>query len=239
MGGGGALAPLSTWPWDNLGDCKVFAPVQSNSSHSFCSSFRQRVETAVAVSVLRATSGQAHLFKDMGGERAGIPLVPPSFNPVCSERPRPPALVHLRRPAIPHSPPPNPHTWSRLPADRPGVAVVLVPISSIGKPYLFIYSRKGVTEVSAFFDIFRDNFLIAHCWVGAIACCVFPSLRQLPLWDARGAVVVLFLHVGLSEPLFYWAHRALHSSFLFHHYHFLHHSSKVPQSFTGTYIYVE
>ncbi|WOL08605.1 protein ECERIFERUM 3 [Canna indica] len=77
-----------------------------------------------------------------------------------------------------------------------------------------------------------DNFLILQFWVAAAACSVFPSLQSLPLWDARGAIVVLLLHVGFSEPVFYWAHRSLHGDFFFPHYHALHHSSRVPQSFT-------
>ncbi|WOK97830.1 protein ECERIFERUM 3 [Canna indica] len=77
-----------------------------------------------------------------------------------------------------------------------------------------------------------DNFLILQFCVAAAACSVFPSLQSLPLWDAHRAIVVLFLHADFSEPVFYWVHRTLHGDFFFPHYHALHHSSRVPQSFT-------
>ncbi|WOL19696.1 protein ECERIFERUM 3 [Canna indica] len=79
-----------------------------------------------------------------------------------------------------------------------------------------------------------DNFLILECLAVAMACLSFPSLQNLPLWDARGLLVALLLHVVISEPLFYCSHRALHGfQYLFNHYHFLHHSPRVPQAFTA------
>ena len=81
----------------------------------------------------------------------------------------------------------------------------------------------------------RDNFLILQALMAAAALYAFPSLRHLPLWDARGFAVALLAHVAATEPLFYAAHRALHASgSLYARYHSLHHSSKVPQPFTGT-----
>ncbi|KAJ6803967.1 protein ECERIFERUM 3-like [Iris pallida] len=79
-----------------------------------------------------------------------------------------------------------------------------------------------------------DNFLILQAYVGAAAYCLFPSLlRGLPLWDPRGLAAAAVVHVAVSEPLFYWAHRLFHKGHLFDHYHSLHHSSKVLQSFTA------
>lgn len=68
----------------------------------------------------------------------------------------------------------------------------------------------------------------------ATAFYAFPSLRHLPLWDARGFAVALLIHAAATEPLFYAAHRAFHaSSRLYARYHSLHHSSRVPQPFTA------
>ncbi|TVU09615.1 hypothetical protein EJB05_43099 [Eragrostis curvula] len=78
-----------------------------------------------------------------------------------------------------------------------------------------------------------DNFLILQILMAAVAFYVFPSLRHLPLWDARGLAVAVLLHVVVTEPLFYAAHRAFHSGHLFSSYHALHHSIKVPQPFTA------
>ncbi|XP_008804902.2 very-long-chain aldehyde decarbonylase GL1-1-like [Phoenix dactylifera] len=78
-----------------------------------------------------------------------------------------------------------------------------------------------------------DNFLILQSFIGALVYYSFLPIRNLPLWDPRGAIVALLLHVGVSEPLFYWVHRAFHTGYLFSHYHSFHHSIPVPQSFTA------
>ncbi|KAJ6849727.1 protein ECERIFERUM 3-like [Iris pallida] len=79
-----------------------------------------------------------------------------------------------------------------------------------------------------------DHFLILQAFVGATVFFLFPSLLHgLPLWDLRGLMVAMVVHVGVSEPLFYWAHRLFHKGYLFEHYHSLHHSSKVLQCFTA------
>lgn len=64
---------------------------------------------------------------------------------------------------------------------------------------------------------------------------MFPISANLPFWNAKGFIAVLTLHMAVSEPLYYWMHRfVLHGNTLFTHYHSLHHSSLVPQPFTGT-----
>ncbi|BAF25141.1 very-long-chain aldehyde decarbonylase GL1-1 [Oryza sativa Japonica Group] len=78
-----------------------------------------------------------------------------------------------------------------------------------------------------------DNFLILQVHMAAAAFYAFPSLRHLPLWDARGLAVAALLHVAATEPLFYAAHRAFHRGHLFSCYHLQHHSAKVPQPFTA------
>lgn len=78
-----------------------------------------------------------------------------------------------------------------------------------------------------------DNFLILQILMAATAFYAFPSLRDLPLWDAKGLLVGALLHVVATEPLFYVAHRAFHSGHLFSCYHALHHSIKVPTPFTA------
>ncbi|XP_073002940.1 very-long-chain aldehyde decarbonylase GL1-2-like [Typha latifolia] len=78
-----------------------------------------------------------------------------------------------------------------------------------------------------------DNFLILQAFIGVMFLNIMPSLGDLPLWDIRGCIVALILHVGLSEPLFYLVHRCLHKGFLFTHYHRIHHSSAVLQPFTA------
>ncbi|PKA65459.1 Protein ECERIFERUM 3 [Apostasia shenzhenica] len=97
--------------------------------------------------------------------------------------------------------------------------------------------RRIVKEGINFKQIERewdwDNFLIPQILIGAMGFCLFPSLRALPPWDLKGFFIALLLHVGISEPLYYLAHRAFHSGELFRHYHSLHHSSPVPSPFTA------
>ena len=78
-----------------------------------------------------------------------------------------------------------------------------------------------------------DNFLILQAIVGSFVYLNFPSLANLPLWDVRGFISCLILHIGISEPLYYWMHRLLHSPHLFPLYHWQHHESKITHPFTA------
>ncbi|XWS70891.1 hypothetical protein CRYUN_Cryun03dG0088400 [Craigia yunnanensis] len=78
-----------------------------------------------------------------------------------------------------------------------------------------------------------DNFIILQAILASMACLIFPSLDGLPLWNPKGFITLLLLHVTISEPLYYWAHRFFHESYLFTHYHSLQHSSPVPEPFTA------
>ncbi|KAI4335487.1 hypothetical protein L6164_014127 [Bauhinia variegata] len=78
-----------------------------------------------------------------------------------------------------------------------------------------------------------DNFLILQALIASLFYYTFPVLQNLPLWSTKGVIAALILHVAVSEPLYYWAHRKFHGDYLFRHYHSLHHSSPVPQSFTA------
>ncbi|XP_020091196.1 protein ECERIFERUM 3-like [Ananas comosus] len=103
---------------------------------------------------------------------------------------------------------------------------------------LFLTRRRRIFTDSVDFDQIDkewdwDNFLILQCLIGAMSLYTFPALRDLPQWDVWGILLAFFLHVTISEPLFYFVHRAFHRGHLFSLYHSLHHSSKVPQSFTA------
>ncbi|XP_054794002.1 very-long-chain aldehyde decarbonylase CER3-like [Prosopis cineraria] len=78
-----------------------------------------------------------------------------------------------------------------------------------------------------------DNFLILQAFIASMIFYMFPFLQNLPPWNMKGLIVLLALHVGISEPLYYWVHRKFHSDYLYNHYHSFHHSSPVPQSFTA------
>ncbi|KAK1316372.1 Protein ECERIFERUM 3 [Acorus calamus] len=78
-----------------------------------------------------------------------------------------------------------------------------------------------------------DDFILFQALLAFMAYYTFPSLVDLPLWDLKGCLFALLLHMVVSEPLYYCMHRLLHTDHLFKHYHSLHHSSPVPQPFTA------
>lgn len=78
-----------------------------------------------------------------------------------------------------------------------------------------------------------DNFILLQALMASMLCYIFPSFHSIPVWNTTGFVLLLLLHVMISEPLYYWAHRCLHSSYLFTHYHCQHHSSPVLHPFTA------
>lgn len=78
-----------------------------------------------------------------------------------------------------------------------------------------------------------DNFLILQALVATVICYIFPFLQHLPLWNVKGIIVAMILHVGVSEPLYYWVHKKFHGDYLFKNYHSLHHSSPVPTPLTA------
>jgi sterol desaturase/sphingolipid hydroxylase (fatty acid hydroxylase superfamily) len=82
---------------------------------------------------------------------------------------------------------------------------------------------------------FRDNMVIMQTLIAAVLVTsrVFPATSDLSAWDLRGWAIAVVLHVAVSEPAFYWAHRALHLGPLFSRYHSLHHSFQATQALTG------
>ncbi|KAJ0654021.1 hypothetical protein HanOQP8_Chr15g0590191 [Helianthus annuus] len=56
--------------------------------------------------------------------------------------------------------------------------------------------------------------------------------QHLPIWRLDGVIIVIVLHVGPVEFLYYWFHRALHHHFLYNRYHSHHHSSIVTEPIT-------
>ncbi|CAN6807706.1 unnamed protein product [Brassica oleracea] len=57
--------------------------------------------------------------------------------------------------------------------------------------------------------------------------------NTLPFWRLDGMALVVLLHVGPVEFIYYWFHRALHHHFLYSRYHSHHHSSIVTEPITA------
>ncbi|XP_038970916.1 very-long-chain aldehyde decarbonylase GL1-6-like isoform X1 [Phoenix dactylifera] len=62
---------------------------------------------------------------------------------------------------------------------------------------------------------------------------VVPGGSHLPWWETRGVVLIILLHMGPVEFIYYWLHRALHHHFLYLRYHSHHHASIVTEPITS------
>uniref|UniRef100_A0A0V0IJU1 Protein ECERIFERUM 3-like n=1 Tax=Solanum chacoense TaxID=4108 RepID=A0A0V0IJU1_SOLCH len=78
-----------------------------------------------------------------------------------------------------------------------------------------------------------DNFILLQAMIGSLGFYMLQDQINLPLWDFRGFLAIIILHITISEPLYYFLHKCFHGNYLFNNYHSLHHSSPVPQPFTA------
>lgn len=58
---------------------------------------------------------------------------------------------------------------------------------------------------------------------------VLKDQFNMPFFKADGTLIILLLHWGPAEFLYYWLHRALHHHYLYARYHSHHHSSIVTE----------
>ncbi|KAL5229949.1 hypothetical protein ABZP36_028725 [Zizania latifolia] len=133
----------------------------------------------------------------------------------------------------------SPDRWCGLLVLLFGLRALTYQLWSSFSNMLFVNRRRRIVRDGVDYDQIDkewdwDNFLLMQFLAAAMAMYAFPSLKHLPIWDARGIAMALLLHVAATEPIFYLLHRAFHrSGFLFSNYHFLHHSAKVPHPFTA------
>ncbi|KAJ7562834.1 hypothetical protein O6H91_03G085900 [Diphasiastrum complanatum] len=84
-----------------------------------------------------------------------------------------------------------------------------------------------------------DNYIIFQALVATIAHEYLPGFKNLPLWNSTGVLYLAIFHMGATESLYYWVHRALHSE-AFWQYHSKHHASTTPEpSTSGTHTFLE
>lgn len=100
---------------------------------------------------------------------------------------------------------------------------------------LLIHAIFYLTKEFVFF--FRDNFILLHGIMGSLGFYMLQDQINLPIWDLRGFLAIIILHITISEPLYYFLHKCFHGKYLFNNYHSLHHSSPVPQPYTGNFIF--
>lgn len=88
-----------------------------------------------------------------------------------------------------------------------------------------------------------DNHVILQAVIAA-ACAQRwgPSLiADLPFWNLKGVLLLMLLHMGPAELIYYCMHRAFHKNvYLYGGYHYLHHISNRPEPSTaGTATFLE
>ncbi|KAJ7533919.1 hypothetical protein O6H91_13G071200 [Diphasiastrum complanatum] len=85
-----------------------------------------------------------------------------------------------------------------------------------------------------------DNFIIFQALVAVAAHMWVPGFSNLSVWNFGGILSALLVHMGATEFLYYWAHRALHEKFFYSQYHSYHHASSTPEPSTaGTRTFLE
>ena len=84
---------------------------------------------------------------------------------------------------------------------------------------------------------YRDNYILLQAIIASMICYMSPSLmmmNSIPLWNTKGLIALIVIHVTFSEPLYYYLHRSFHrNNYFFTHFHSFHHSSPVPHPMTG------
>ncbi|KAL9242240.1 hypothetical protein vseg_016260 [Gypsophila vaccaria] len=80
-----------------------------------------------------------------------------------------------------------------------------------------------------------DNFVILQAIIGALICYMSPRLTKFEnVWDTKGLIGAIVLHMLVSEPLYYYMHKLFHKQpNLYNFYHSFHHSSNVLHPFTA------
>lgn len=168
------VAPLSGWPWENLGSYKyiLYGPLVAKAYHSLVYEDGQRDIWSLHILIICALRGLIYLLWGVFGNMF--------------------FLTRNRR-----------------------------------------ILKQGVDFKQIDNEWHWDNFILLHCLMAALACYIFPSLTSLPLWNWKGLICAMILHMGVSEPLYYWIHKSFHTDYLFTNYHSLHHASVLTQSYSA------
>lgn len=93
---------------------------------------------------------------------------------------------------------------------------------------------KSVTFKQVDRESHWDDYIILQVWVMTLVHWILPGFGNFPLNDWWGLGVMLALHAGPTEFIYYWFHRALHHHSLYRRYHSHHHASFVTEPITGT-----
>ncbi|KAL6659162.1 hypothetical protein ACP70R_003202 [Stipagrostis hirtigluma subsp. patula] len=78
-----------------------------------------------------------------------------------------------------------------------------------------------------------DDHIISTGILMYLVTLLKPAGQRLRFWRMDGAILIVLLHAGPVEFLYYWFHRALHHHFLYTRYHSHHHASIVTEPITS------
>jgi sterol desaturase/sphingolipid hydroxylase (fatty acid hydroxylase superfamily) len=79
-----------------------------------------------------------------------------------------------------------------------------------------------------------DDYILLHVVVATLVHAVLPGFSNFPtFWDSRGILILLLVHMGPTEYIYYWLHRALHHHVLYNKYHSHHHASFITEPVSG------
>jgi hypothetical protein len=78
-----------------------------------------------------------------------------------------------------------------------------------------------------------DDYIILQSIIMTLVHWYLPGYAQFPLFNAKGFWHALLFHVGPTEYIYYWFHRALHHHSLFAAYHSHHHASFLTEPISG------
>ncbi|CAI7834426.1 unnamed protein product, partial [Closterium sp. NIES-54] len=95
-------------------------------------------------------------------------------------------------------------------------------------PYLidrYRIQKKGINFEQVDRESNWDDAIILQALVITALREWLPGARNLPLFSWPGLALVLALHVGPVECLYYWCHRFMHTPFFYASYHCHHHAS--------------
>ncbi|CAI6012951.1 unnamed protein product [Closterium sp. NIES-65] len=95
-------------------------------------------------------------------------------------------------------------------------------------PYLidrYRIQKKGINFEQVDRESHWDDAIILQALVITALREWLPGARNLPLFSWPGLALVLALHVGPVECLYYWCHRFMHTPFFYASYHCHHHAS--------------
>ncbi|KAL2632944.1 hypothetical protein R1flu_004423 [Riccia fluitans] len=94
--------------------------------------------------------------------------------------------------------------------------------------------QKGINFQQVDRESNWDDYLLLQAIVATVVHSFLPGFSNFPLWNWQGILILLLLHAGPTEFIYYWAHRALHHHYLYNRYHSHHHASFITEPVSGT-----